>query len=54
MDDGTFILDNCVRGYHVYKDLWNATPEETLTCVRERGNRETETMCSNSWTSDKP
>ena len=39
MDEVTFILDSCVRGYHVYKDLWNATPGETLTCIRERGNR---------------
>ena len=39
MDEVTFILDSCVHGYHVYKDLWNATPGETLTCIRERGNR---------------
>ena len=39
MNEDTFILDSCVRGYHVYKDLWNATPGETLTCIRERGNR---------------
>ena len=39
MDEVTFILDSCVCGYHVYKDLWNATPGETLTCIRERGNR---------------
>ena len=39
MDEVTFILDSCVRGYHVYKDLWNVTPGETLTCIRERGNR---------------
>ena len=39
MDEVTFILDSCIRGYHVYKDLWNATPGETLTCIRERGNR---------------
>ena len=39
MDEVTFILDSCVRGYHVYKDLWNATPGETLTCIREWGNR---------------
>ena len=39
MDEVTFILDSCVCGYYVYKDLWNATPGETLTCIRERGNR---------------
>ena len=39
MDEATFILDSCVGGYHVYKGLWNATPGETLTCVREWRNR---------------
>ena len=39
MAEVTFILDSCVRGYHMYKDLWNATPGETLSCIRERGNR---------------
>ena len=24
---------------HVYKDLWNSTPGETVTCIREQGNR---------------
>ena len=38
MNEDTFILNSCVRGYHVYKDLWNATPGETLTCIREWGN----------------
>ena len=39
MDEVTFILDSCIHGYHEYKDLWNATPVETLTCIRERRNR---------------
>ena len=39
MDEVTFNLDSCIGGYHVYKDLWNATPGEILTCIRERGNR---------------
>ena len=39
MDEVTFIFDSCIRGYHVYKDLWNATPGKGLTCIRERGNR---------------
>ena len=39
MDKVTFILNSCVRGYRLYKDLWNATPGETLTCIREQGNR---------------
>ena len=44
MDEVTFILDSFLCGYHVYKDLWNATPGKTLTCIREWGN--IETMCS--------
>ena len=28
----------CVRGYHVYKDLWAAVIGEELVCRRERGN----------------
>ena len=39
MDDVTFILDDCVCGYHVCKHLWNATPGETLTCIRGWQNR---------------
>ena len=39
MDEVTFIRDSCVRGYHMYTDLWNATPGETLICIREQGNR---------------
>ena len=40
MNEVTFILDSCVCGsYHVCKDLWNATPGETSTCIREWGNR---------------
>ena len=38
MNEVTFILDSCIHGYHVYKDLY-ATPGETLTCIREWGNR---------------
>ena len=39
MDEVIFIFDSCIRGYNMYKDLWNATPGKGLTCVRERGNR---------------
>ena len=39
MGEVAFALNSCVRGYHVYQDLWDATPGETLTCIRERGNR---------------
>jgi len=27
-----------VRGYHVYKDIWEATHGEILACARETGN----------------
>ena len=39
MDEVTFIRNSCVRGYHVYEDLWNATSGETVTYIREQGNR---------------
>ena len=29
---------SCVRGYHVYKDVWNAVLGEELLCQRETGN----------------
>lgn len=28
----------CVRGYHVYKEIWTAVLGETLPCVRETSN----------------
>ena len=28
----------CVRGYHVYKDIWAAAIGEVLVCSRERTN----------------
>jgi hypothetical protein len=28
----------CVRGYHVYNDVWEAAAGETLVCVRELRN----------------
>ena len=49
------VNDSCVHGYYIYKDLWNATPGETLTCTRERGNRNNEKtfyyqlMCMKCW-----
>ena len=30
----------CVRGYHVYKDIWAATIGEVLACSREPTNAE--------------
>ena len=30
--------DCCIRGYHVYKYIWEATVRESLTCERETNN----------------
>ena len=29
---------NCVRGYHIYKELWAATVGEALVCERKPKN----------------
>ena len=34
----TFSLDSCVRGYHVYKDIWNPAVGDELPCLRESDN----------------
>ena len=34
----SFSVESMVRGYHVYKDIWDAVGEEFL-CKRENGNR---------------
>ena len=36
----TYSLDSCVRGYHVYKNIWTAPHGEILTCQNEFGNVE--------------
>ena len=33
-----FCYDSDVRGYHVYKDVWEASHGELLNCERETGN----------------
>ena len=33
-----FTLSSMVRGYHVYKDIWDADKGEILDCVRETTN----------------
>ena len=35
-----FICESCMRGHHIYKDIWVSDPMrgEVLTCVREAGN----------------
>ena len=35
----TLEMETCVRGFHVYKAIWEATVGEELECGRERGNR---------------
>ncbi len=34
----TFTVESCVRGYHMYKDIWDATVGEELECARESDN----------------
>ena len=34
----SFTFTSCVRGYHVYKDIWNPTVGETLNCECEARN----------------
>ena len=33
-----FTIDSCIRGYHVYKDIWNPVLGEVLTCRADIGN----------------
>ena len=33
-----FVYDSDVHGYHVYKDVWEASHGELLNCERETGN----------------
>ncbi len=33
-----FVLASCVRGHHVYKDIWSPNFGEELKCRREEGN----------------
>ena len=33
-------METSVRGFHVYKAIWEAAFREELECGRERGNRE--------------
>jgi len=32
------VVDSCVRGFHVYKDIWTPDTGEVLSCEREDGN----------------
>ena len=33
-----YTVKSCVRAYHVYKDIWEASIDEELICVRETSN----------------
>ena len=33
----SFSTDSCVRGYHVYNDIWEASVGEELSCQCEDG-----------------
>ena len=35
----SFTVSAMIRGYHVYKEVWNAEVNEELRCEREVGNR---------------
>ena len=35
-----FKIDSVVRGYHVYKDVWDAHIGKMLPCLPETSNRE--------------
>ena len=35
-----FETDSCIRGFHIYKEIWSPQLDEILSCVREIGNRE--------------
>ena len=32
------IRDSCVRGYHIYRSIWDPSPGETYPCEREPDN----------------
>ena len=32
------VLESCVRGHHIYKDIWSPVIGERLVCERERHN----------------
>ena len=33
-----FKYESCIRGYHIYKDMWSSTVGEHLMCEREMLN----------------
>ena len=39
MMEHSFTITSVIRGYHIYKDEWDAPIGEVLYCEREIGNR---------------
>ena len=37
-DRDTLAISSCVRGYHVYKNIWNPSVRDKLECRREPTN----------------
>ena len=35
----SYEFESMVRGYHVYKDIWEAEEDEILACIKDRRNR---------------
>ena len=40
MKMSSFQIESCIRGFHIYKEVWTSFIGERLGCVRERNNRE--------------
>ena len=38
ISDDNFKLESCIRGHHIYKDVWTPVMNEELSCRREEGN----------------
>ena len=32
------VVENCVHGFHIYKDIWSPVTGEVLSCEMEDGN----------------
>ena len=41
----TITVESCVRSYHMYKDIWDATVGEELDCARESNNPADRYIC---------
>ena len=40
MKMSSYRMESCIRGFHIYKEVWTPFIGERLGCVRERSNRE--------------